>query len=1354
MINSKEMAKKKTVKKKRTAKTRRESSPDIQERVALMTELQTHVQQRDGTQADNAAALGITQPRLNDLLKNRIDKFSLGALVTLANKAGQPVLLVRNPNLKQLHTFDLTPSQLSKYDSAQGTQVFLDLLRCEAIANGLSPKDVVLSLNINAKDGGIDAKVENSPSTSALLAKGSTYYQIKTGSSFKPWRPSDLKKELFCKTNVSPSKDLLGDEIKICLDQDGTYVLITFGHDLTPAEHTKATTQLVEIFTACGYANPKVAVYGQGQLVGELEKYPSIRLNLIGLDDAGFLSITGWQSNAQMQVELELGMEQENFIKEIRTTLQEDTVQHIRIIGEPGIGKTRLVLEAVSVVDIASSVIYVPTGEDFQKSKLFNELLKPDRLYAATLVIDDCDNRDRASIWSALKGRNGINLITIDHGPDDSHDSAMQIYHCPQLPEEQIKKILFNYLQQKSDLSNWAEWCSGSPRVAHAVGENLKSNPDDLLKSPADVPIWDRFIIGHKEMASHEAEQHRIVLRHIALFQRFGFESPVNAEAQFISDLVKQVDPTITWGRFQAIVQYYRNKRILQGRHTLFIVPKLLHVHLWVQFWVNHGHGFQFQNFMERIPSSIKQWFLQLFIYTQEAEQAQLVVKDILSPTGPFTDQKFLKSEPGMRFLNYLAEADPPATLALLERTITKWSHEELHAWETGRQDIVWALEKIAVWDDLFVRAVNVLIPMALAENANNSNNSKGLLLSLFNIGLGWGPTQAPPAKRYPILHDLVMSNDASRRTLGLEMCKEWLETYGGSRMIGAEYQGLKPAIEFWRPKTYGEVLDEWRRVFQFLHKEMSGFETTDRNRVADVIVGAAGGFMRMDAMADEVLEILFALTEDKDINRRSLTQFVILQLRQLNDDLDKKILAKLGQLDRKLTGSSLWERTNRYVLHTNWDEDYRFRGDDYKESKLPSKRVRDLAKEYMQDIAVFSEHISKLVKEDGHRLHEFGVESGKLAEVPFDEIIIHQIESGHPGVNGIFLGGYLFGIRKHDAGRWENLLHRLLHNETTRKIAIHCIWSSGFTESLIRDMLALFKAGKIEAHAFNRFAFRQDKNILSDGLFQQVVTTLLDCADDTAINICTQLVQDYYFDKGASGEFPEELIFKVLTAITSADNHVQMYGFYWDIIAKKFLKKHPKRNMDLFKKIMSDMGQISRYGNTDYIAKIADEIVKEQPQATWKIVSELLISESKNRYELIYWLGDTGFEDTPKHGAINYMPAKEIINWIKADVDERRWLIQEILPKTLNESTGGQLTQLFIEEFCDDDRIAGSLFVHFHMGGWSGPESIYLSKIRDTARQWVSEIPSTKIQVWLGKFIDYLSNRIETSKIQEEREF
>jgi predicted XRE-type DNA-binding protein len=44
-------------------------------------------------QSEAASRLGVTQPRLNDLLRGRIDRFSLDALVELAARAGLAVHL-------------------------------------------------------------------------------------------------------------------------------------------------------------------------------------------------------------------------------------------------------------------------------------------------------------------------------------------------------------------------------------------------------------------------------------------------------------------------------------------------------------------------------------------------------------------------------------------------------------------------------------------------------------------------------------------------------------------------------------------------------------------------------------------------------------------------------------------------------------------------------------------------------------------------------------------------------------------------------------------------------------------------------------------------------------------------------------------------------------------------------------------------------------------------------------------------------------------------------------------------------------------------------------------------------------
>jgi predicted XRE-type DNA-binding protein len=57
----------------------------------VMIAVNEKVRSWDTTQARAARRLGITQPRLNDLLQGKINKFSLDSLLTLATRAGLKV---------------------------------------------------------------------------------------------------------------------------------------------------------------------------------------------------------------------------------------------------------------------------------------------------------------------------------------------------------------------------------------------------------------------------------------------------------------------------------------------------------------------------------------------------------------------------------------------------------------------------------------------------------------------------------------------------------------------------------------------------------------------------------------------------------------------------------------------------------------------------------------------------------------------------------------------------------------------------------------------------------------------------------------------------------------------------------------------------------------------------------------------------------------------------------------------------------------------------------------------------------------------------------------------------------------
>jgi predicted XRE-type DNA-binding protein len=68
-----------------------EEAENMTLRSDLMTAVSATVESWQLTQAQAARRLGVTQPRLNDLLRGRINRFSLDALIGLASRAGLTV---------------------------------------------------------------------------------------------------------------------------------------------------------------------------------------------------------------------------------------------------------------------------------------------------------------------------------------------------------------------------------------------------------------------------------------------------------------------------------------------------------------------------------------------------------------------------------------------------------------------------------------------------------------------------------------------------------------------------------------------------------------------------------------------------------------------------------------------------------------------------------------------------------------------------------------------------------------------------------------------------------------------------------------------------------------------------------------------------------------------------------------------------------------------------------------------------------------------------------------------------------------------------------------------------------------
>ncbi len=74
-----------------------EASQNMTLRCDLMIALEEHIKRHEMTQAQAAALFGVTQPRVSDLVRGKIDLFSLDALINMAVAAGMKIELRITP---------------------------------------------------------------------------------------------------------------------------------------------------------------------------------------------------------------------------------------------------------------------------------------------------------------------------------------------------------------------------------------------------------------------------------------------------------------------------------------------------------------------------------------------------------------------------------------------------------------------------------------------------------------------------------------------------------------------------------------------------------------------------------------------------------------------------------------------------------------------------------------------------------------------------------------------------------------------------------------------------------------------------------------------------------------------------------------------------------------------------------------------------------------------------------------------------------------------------------------------------------------------------------------------------------
>ena len=119
---------------------------------------------------------------------------------------------------------------------------------------------------------------------------------------------------------------------------------------------------------------------------------------------------------------------------------------------------------------------------------------------------------------------------------------------------------------------------------------------------------------------------------------------------------------------------------------------------------------------------------------------------------------------------------------------------------------MVLALEKIAFHTHTFRDAARLLLRLAIAENETWGNNATGQFTALFPISAGY--TAADGNARLATLDEFIQCDDPLQRDTVAKALVAASHTGPTFRILGAETQGSRRALEPWRPSTNQEATD------------------------------------------------------------------------------------------------------------------------------------------------------------------------------------------------------------------------------------------------------------------------------------------------------------------------------------------------------------------------------------------------------------------------------------------------------------------------------------------------------------------------------------------------------------------
>jgi hypothetical protein len=1005
--------------------------------------------------------------------------------------------------------FEVTPEHIEALSDSDLRTLVGYLAEQEAVQAGQSAAGVTYGGHQNAKDGGIDVRVDlGKTAIKGYIPRAQTGFQVKA----EDMPEGKIKDEMCPDNKLRPSIVELGEA-------GGAYIIVSSKGTVSDTFLSKRRNAMAKAIADAPTASGlHLDFYDRRRLATWVNQHPGLIpwiRSRVGIPLSGWRPYEDWSSSPGAIDEKYLiddhvrivsarlketdGLKAIAGIEKLREVLAQPKGS-VRLVGLSGVGKTRLT-QALFDDTVGSNTlsprlaVYTDLADspDPIPLELLSYLQHPGK--RCILIVDNCGVELHRKLTARMRLAQGnVSVITIEYDISDDEPENTDTFMLEPASSEMIQNIIKRRYPnlESPEIRTIASFSEGNSRIALALADTAQHG-ESLANLKDSILIKRLFHQNHQENPALLR-----AAKACSLVYSFDGETLNGTEAELprLAELAGQ-----TVSEFHGhVAELYRRKLVQKRSKWRALLPHALAHKLAKDALQDFPLDQIRKELVEGAPARFLKSYSRRLGCLHDSPEAQDIVSSWLDSTGWLVEIETL-DDVGLTVLDNVAPVNPEAVLTAIEVAIQRMP--EAFKADPCRRRTISLLRSFAYDVGSFDKAMSFIGALATEITlSNNTDEAINVFKSLFYLYLSG--TLAPVKQRTNLLCKIAKSGKPHSTELVMSALDAMLECTHFSSSYGFEF-GTRKRNFGYHPKTHGEIRDWYSEVFK-LASDLSGYASL-RDPVRNMIASQFRFLAREAGSIDQLIALADSFANDGEWPEGWAG--VRTAVRDATKAECKDEANKLQVLADRLKPKTLAERISSHVLpeqygaldiaEIDFDDDKRYE----KAHKLIEDVCESIGKELSDDLPTFKLHLPKLLESSSTRVRKVACCIGRATKHPrpfWDAIVAEVTDPSYNWRVYSFPSSFLLGLSEVSKPLSETLLDEVLNNPALHPFFVNMQASVGVDTLGSKRIIKAIKLPSIPIHMFSTLGHGGASDNLPTQNFKEMMMAIAACDGGLAI--------------------------------------------------------------------------------------------------------------------------------------------------------------------------------------------------------------------------------------------------------------